>query len=760
MDSTFDENHRARELLGRMTLEEKAALVVGRDLWTTQPVERLGIRSIWLSDGPHGLRKVSIPTWESRKSEPATCFPTESALAASWDVELAREVGRAIGIEAQALDVQIVLAPGVNLKRSPLGGRNFEYFSEDPVLAGELAAAYVNGLQGEGVGASLKHFVANENETDRFSADSIVDERTLRELYLRPFEIVVEKANPWTVMAAYNRLNGTYCAENRWLLHNVLKTDWGFRGIVISDWLAVNDRVAGIEAGLHLQMPDGPTAASVVSAARSGQLDEGRLDEVVAELLAVILRADANRRPDVQVDDEEHNRLARRVAGDCIVLLKNNDGMLPLGGDQLRSVAVIGAFAKTPRIQGAGSSLVSPTRIENAYHELEALLEPTGHVTYASGYSADETPDPELLAEARAIAKQATSAIVFVGLPAGFEAEGVDRSHLDLPAAHNALVETVLAVQPNSVIVLTNGAAVRMPWAARAPAIVESWLGGQAVGGAIADVLLGRVNPSGKLAETFPMRLADTPSYLSFPNAGHDRVPFTEGLFTGYRWYDAREIEPLFPFGHGLSYTTFQYSDLSVDKPVMDADGLVHASITVRNTGSCSGSEVVQLYLHDCQPEAPRPVRELKAFTKISLEPGASGRVRFELRERDFATYDQERARWVAHAGVYEIQIGASSRDIRLAARVTLEGTALPPARLTRLSYVREWLDHPKGRPLLEPLVSPLAGSPNLPLLDDLPIAKLLILGVISEDDLELMLATANGSDSPTHLPASSRRSH
>ena len=597
---TQTKTSRVAETLAQLTLEEKAALTVGRDAWTTVPIERLGVPSVWLSDGPTGLRKArGVEDMGLGASVPATCFPTESALGASWDVDLVCAVAGAIASEAQAEGVHVVLGPGVNLKRSPLCGRNFEYFAEDPVLSGELAAAFVTGLQEQGVGACVKHLVANESETDRMITDSVVNERALRELYLRPFEIAIAKAAPWSLMAAYNRLNGTYCAEHPRLLRDIVAGEWGYSGVVISDWFAVNDRAAGVAAGLHLQMPSAPTADAVVAAVREGHLAEERLDEIVCALLVFISKAGAARRQGAPADLDAHHRLARRAAGESVVLLKNEGALLPLEGDALSEVAVIGLFAREPRYQGAGSSQVVPTRpAETLHDELVALIGPTGRVTYAAGYGEDGVADPALLDEAREAAQRARTAVVVVGLPGSYEEEGADRARLDLPPGHTALVEAVLEAQPRAVVVLLNGSAVTLPWAERSPALVEGWLGGQAGGGAIADVLLGRVNPSGKLAETFPARLEDTPAYLSFPDDGTGRVPFAEGLFTGYRWYDARRIAPLFPFGHGLSYTTFSYSDLTVEQPAAPGrDGAgrtVAVSLTVRNTGGRAGREVVQ----------------------------------------------------------------------------------------------------------------------------------------------------------------------
>ncbi|HEY8686740.1 MAG TPA: glycoside hydrolase family 3 protein, partial [Chloroflexota bacterium] len=555
-NATSVPNTRIEELLDQLTVEEKVSLTVGRDVWTTQAIERLGIPSIWLSDGPSGLRRaVTSSDFGLGDSLAATCFPTESALAASWDLDLLREVGEAMGTECQAQGVQILLAPGVNLKRSPLGGRNFEYYSEDPVLSGELAAAFMTGVQSQGVGACLKHLVANEQETGRMYADSVVDARTLRELYLRAFEIAINKGNPWSVMAAYNRLDGTYCTENGFLLRDVLRQEWGFEGFVVSDWGAVNDRVARIDAGCNLEMPGGQPTHDIVAAVQDGRLDAGCLDEIVRELLAVILRADSSRRPNATFDPDAHHRLARRAASESVVLLKNDGGVLPLQSkqsNQITQIAVIGDFARSPRFQGSGSSEVVPTKVDNAYDELVRLAGAGTEVTFAPGYGEVNEPDPALLAAAQATAGQAAVAVVFVGLPGFSETEGVDRKHIDLPESHNALVEAVLEVQPKVVVVLTNGSAVAMPWATRVTAIVEGWLAGQAGGGAIADVLLGVVNPSGKLSETFPLRLKDTPAYEDFPGEPAHCL-YGERLWTGYRWYDARDIEPLFPFGHGLS---------------------------------------------------------------------------------------------------------------------------------------------------------------------------------------------------------------
>jgi beta-glucosidase len=757
---------RVAEVLAQMTLEEKAALTVGRDAWNTQPIERLGVPSVWVSDGPTGLRKATSGADMSLgHNVPATCFPTESALGASWDVDLVREVGRAIAAESQAAGVQVLLGPGVNLKRSPLCGRNFEYFSEDPVLSGELAAAYVGGLQERGVGGCLKHLVANESETDRMITSSEVDERTLRELYLRPFEIAVAKANPWSMMAAYNRLNGVYCAENPHLLRDIVAGEWGYQGIIMSDWFAVNDRAAGVAAGLHLQMPAAPTADGVVAAVQAGRLAEARLDEIIRALLTFVFKAAAARRPDTPVDLAAHHQLARRVAGESVVLLKNEGGLLPLESEALTELALIGTFAREPRYQGAGSSQVVPARpVETIHDELSRLIGAAGRVAYAAGYATDGATNATLLQEAQEAARQAAVAVVVVGLPGSYEEEGADRRHIDLPPGHNALVEAVLEVQPRTVVVLVNGSAVALPWVDRVPALVEGWLGGQAGGGALADVLLGHINPSGKLAETFPVRLADTPAYLNFPDDGTGRVPFGEGLFTGYRWYDARHITPLFPFGHGLAYTTFEYSELTVEQPSGPDAGPVTVALRLRNTGTRAGREVVQLYVREQRPRLVRPAKELKAFAKVALAPGEETEVRFQLGTRDFAVYDPRVAAWTVAGGVFDLLVGASSRDIRLHHRLTLEAGRQPRVPLGRLSPLRDWTRNPASqahlRPVLDRLQRDLFGAHPIDTAEgdrlgemmngfvaDMPIAKLVMFGRLTEQELAQLIAVANAGE-------------
>ncbi|MCO5217025.1 MAG: glycoside hydrolase family 3 C-terminal domain-containing protein [Thermomicrobiales bacterium] len=741
-----DFSEKIDSLIPQLTLEEKANLTVGRDMWSTYPVERLGIPSVVMTDGPTGVRMAASSGENIGHSIPATCFPTASGLASSWNRDLLSEVGRTIGIEAQALGVQTLLGPGLNQKRSPLGGRNFEYLSEDPVLAGELAAAFVNGIQGEGVGACPKHYVANESETNRMFSDAIIDERVLRENYLHAFEVAVKKSAPWTIMESYNKVNGEYVAENKRLLHDILKEEWGFDGIVISDWSAVNDRVGGIRAGLHLQMPTAPTAWRVVEAVNNGALDEARLDEIVRDLLHYVFTADAAKKSDVTFSEDEHHRIARAAAAESITLLQNDGDLLPLSPSA--QVAVIGEFARKPRYQGGGSSEVNPTRVEVLYDELSAAY--GNDLPYAAGYHGEETSD-ELLAEAVETAKAADIAVVVIGLPDSYETEGRDRSHIDLPDAHNTLVSRVHEVQPNTVVVLINGSAVDLSWVSYVPAIVEGWLTGQGSGGAIADVLTGTVNPSGKLAESFPWRIEDTPTYTSFWPDAHGVIPFSEGVFYGYRWYDTRDIEPHFPFGHGLSYTTFEYSDLELSTDTYTEGEPLEVRVTITNTGDRVGKEVVQLYLHEHQSRFPRAVRELKDFAKVELAPGESKVVTFSLDGTAFAQWDTAVPSWVVNPGTFDVIVGASSRDLRLETSLEVISTSLPKKVYTRETPLGDFMKIPAIEAIVRDQFRQRMGDG--PLMEMIllfvistPIGKMAYNGQITEEQLQGMIALANGS--------------
>ncbi|HEY6676218.1 MAG TPA: glycoside hydrolase family 3 C-terminal domain-containing protein [Terrimicrobium sp.] len=707
---------RAKELVNRMTLEEKAILLTGNGWWATHPIDRLGVPSISITDGPHGVRKSQGAGLST--SVPATCFPTASALSCSWDADLVREVGVALGEESQAINVHILLGPGINMKRSPLGGRNFEYFSEDPVLAGRLAAAYIEGVQSQGVGTSLKHYAVNNQEFERMATSSNVDERTLHEIYLPAFEIAVRDGKPWTVMSSYNLVNGVYASEHEELLRDILRRNWGFAGFVVSDWGGINDRVAGLKAGTNLEMPGSGryNANKIIQAVQSGVLSTEQLDEAVTEVLAVILKAHDGHKADVSLDVDAHHALARRAASESIVLLQNVDRLLPLNVNELRRIAIIGAFARLPRYQGSGSSQVNPTKVSNAYDELVKIAGNDQKFVYAVGYNSEGEVTERLLDEARKAAVRAEVAIVFAGLPDSYESEGFDRASLDMPLGHKQLIEAVASVQPSVAVVLMNGSAVTMPWADRVKAIVEAWLGGQAGGGAIADVLTGAVNPSGKLAETFPNSIYDTPTFPHFP-ARNRHANYGEGIFIGYRHYDTKNLQPLFPFGFGLSYTTFAYTGIRASaSSIKDSDDLT-VEVSVKNTGPVAGKEVIQLYLREQHPLVLRPEKELRAFQKVALSPGEEKTVTFRLSKRDFAYYDTAVRTWSVRSGDFDILAGGSSRDLPLKATVAVQATDIRYPQLTRTSMLKDFQNHPKGRAFYGELLE--ATGMEIPSLDE-----------------------------------------
>jgi len=694
-------------LLSELTLAEKASLTSGSSFWYTAPVERLGIPRIMVSDGPHGLRAqpgegdhVGLGG-----SLPATCFPTASAVASSWNPDLLRRIGEALAQEARAANLSVILGPGINMKRSPLCGRNFEYFSEDPYLAGELGVGIVDGIQSRGVGTSVKHFAANNQETDRLRVDAQVDERTLREIYFPAFERIVKTSRPWTIMCSYNKINGLSASENPWLLTTVLRDEWGYRGLVVSDWGAVYHRVPAIKAGLDLEMPpDLPRSPDQVAAAvRAGELDESVLDARVRTVLELVDKGTSVLELDEDFDADAHHALARAAAAESIVLLKNDGPILPLA--PTTRIAVVGEFARTPRFQGAGSSQVNPTRVDTVLDELTAAF---GEVSFAPGYGIGDTGDDEaLLAEAVQAAAAAETVVMLIGLPGADESEGFDRTHMNLPVNQVAALHAVAAANPNLVVVMVNGSTVVLgdvgPYAR---ALVEAWLGGQAAGGAIADVLSGAVNPSGRLAETVPHRLADNSSYLNFP--GDSRVVrYGEGLFIGYRGYDAAALDVAFPFGFGLSYTTFAVSELgvAVSGSVQQGDLTAQVTVTVANTGAVAGAEVVQVYVRDVEASVARPVRELKGFVKVSLEPGESRQVTVTLDQRAFSFWSELLGRWVVEAGEFAVEVGHHSRDLPLIGTVAVDAPSIAPP-LTADSTLHEWMADPQGLALIEEAVA------------------------------------------------------
>jgi beta-glucosidase len=734
-------------LLTELTLAEKASLTSGSSFWYTTPVERLGIPRIMVSDGPHGLRAqpgdgdhVGLGG-----SLPATCFPTASAVASAWNPDLLHRIGQALAQEARACNLSVILGPGVNMKRSPLCGRNFEYFSEDPFLAGELAVGIVGGIQSRGVGTSVKHYAVNNQETDRLRVDAQVDERTLREIYLPAFERVVRAEQPWTVMCSYNTVNGLPASENRWLLTTVLREEFGFEGLVVSDWGAVYHRVRALQAGLDLEMPPalGRSPEAVVDAVKTGEVAPEVLDARVRTVLELVAKGMPVLDLDESFDADAHHALAREAAAESVVLLKN-DGLLPLATGA--RIAVIGEFARTPRFQGAGSSQVTPTRVDVLLDELRAVH---GDVPFAAGYRIDgidgdgtggAPDDAALLAEAERVAGSADTVVMMIGLPAADESEGYDRTHLFLPANQLAALRVVATANPNVVVVLVNGSTVVLgDVVPHARALLEAWLGGQAAGGAIADVLTGAVNPSGRLAETVPHRLEDNSSYLNFPGDSQV-VRYGEGLFIGYRGYDKAAQDVAFPFGFGLSYTSFELSDLEVTARGSVAQGTFGAdvTVTVTNTGATAGAEVVQVYVQDVESTVARPVRELKGFTKVRLAAGASRTVTIALDQRAFAFWSVRHGRWAVEAGDFVIGVGPHSRDLPLTGTITVEAPGLA-APLTRDSTLKEWMDDPIGRQLIEQEIA--KGQPAgamdpelLPVIGTMPMSTLANFGGMSLD--------------------------
>lgn len=685
-----------KKLVNELTLEEKASLCSGADFWHTKAIDRLNIPAAMVSDGPHGIRKQEsladhMGVAESIK---AIGFPTASAMACSFDRDLLHKVGDALGEECVAEDLAVLLGPGINMKRSPICGRNFEYYSEDPVVAGELGAAFVNGVQEHGVGTSLKHFAANNQEWRRMSISAEIDERTLREIYLAAFETVVKKAQPWTIMCSYNRINGVYSCENDWLLNKVLRDEWGFEGLVMTDWGAMDERVPSLKAGLDLEMPDchGETDKLIVKAVQSGELEESVLDTAVERILTMVdkyLTARKGIDPASMVhplpssvergyDVAAHHALARTTAEQSAVLLKNED-ILPLQKD--KKIAFIGEFAKVPRIQGGGSSHINNTWIESA---LDAVGD---SVSYAQGFHIDEeTTDETLLQEAITLAKESDVAVIFAGLPDSFESEGFDRTHLNMPANQNELIARISEVQPNVVVVLHSGSPIAMPWLDKVAGVLQMYLAGQASGGAAVNLLFGDATPCGKLAETFPLHLEDNPSYLNFPG-NREKVCYQEGVFIGYRYYDKKKMDVLFPFGYGLSYTDFTYSNMKVTvngKNAADVDVIketdeIVVSADITNTGNCDGAEIVQLYIKNPVVYEIRPEKELRDFAKVFLKAGETKTVTFMLNARAFSYYETRIHDWYAESGDYEILLASSSRDIRLQYTVSITGSKKIP---------------------------------------------------------------------------------
>lgn len=691
-----------KELIKQMTLEEKASLCSGLNFWNTKPIERLNIPSIMMTDGPHGLRKQAAVSDHLglNESVKSTCFPTASALACSFDRDLLKELGVALGKECQAEDVSIILGPGTNIKRSPLCGRNFEYYSEDPYLSSEMAKYQIQGTQSQGVGTSLKHFAANNQEHRRMTIDTIVDERALREIYLASFESAIKEAQPWTVMCAYNKLNGEYCSENYRLLTEILRDEWGFEGFVVSDWGSVNDRDKGLHAGLELQMPaDGGVGDSViVDAIKNNKISEDDLDKAVERILNIILKSIESKKENATYSKEEHHELARKIARECMVLLKNEEKILPLKKNE--KIAIIGELATKVRYQGGGSSHINPTKLDNTYEEILKFVG-SENVKYSRGYdlSIDDSID-ELVEEAKNIASEVDKVVLFIGLPERYESEGFDRTHLNIPRNQNELIKELKSINENIVVVLSNGSPIEMPFVDDVKGILEAYLTGQASGKAICDILYGEANPSGKLAETFPLKLSDNPSFLNFPGEVN-KVEYKEGIFVGYRYYDKKDMDVLFPFGHGLSYTNFEYSDLKLSDYIIDDNQNVTISIKVKNTGDVYGKEIVQLYVRDIESSVIRPEKELKGFEKVGLKPGEEKEVTFQLNKRSFAYYNTDINDWHVESGEFEILIGKSSREIVLKESITVNSTKVIQTFVTKNTALIDIINYPQVQEII-----------------------------------------------------------
>ena len=737
------------EIISKLTLEEKAGLCSGADFWHTKSVDRLGVPSVMVSDGPHGLRKQDLTGEDPNNSIEAVCFPAACATACSFDRELMYGMGEALGEECLAEDISVILGPAVNIKRSPLCGRNFEYVSEDPYLAGELSASYINGVQSRNVGTSIKHFAANSQETARMYCSSDMTERTLREIYFPAFETAVKKSQPHTVMCSYNLINGVYSSENDWLLNKVLRDEWGFEGYVVSDWGAVNDRVKGLAAGLDLEMPasGGLNDAKIVKAVKSGELSEELLDKAVKRILTQVYRYHDNKTDGHVFDRQADHKKAADIARESIVLLKN-EGALPLPSNGAK-LAFIGEFAQNPRIQGGGSSHINTKNISNALESAKKLCD----ISYAKGFNREENDtDTALLEEAVTLCKNSDAVIIFAGLPDSFESEGYDRTHMRMPDCQNELIERACEVNDNVIVVLHNGSPVEMPWNDKVSAVLEVYLCGEATGEATADILFGNANPCGKLAETIPMKLSDTPCALTFPGRRHEY--YGEGVFVGYRYYDKKEMQVRYPFGHGLSYTEFEYSDLRLSANEVSDDDILTVSVNVTNTGNCFGKEIVQLYVADKTGFAVRPLQELKGFDKVALNPGETKTVTFKLDSRAFSYFNEELGSWYAPNGKYEIRIGKSSRNICLTAGLVHTTSVRLPFKAHENTVFSDFMDLPEGKEAMElllPMISQglLGGSHFDPkmhrgMIEGMPLRQIRSFGGISDKLLQQAIDTLN----------------
>lgn len=733
-----------KKLVASMTLEEKAGMCSGADFWNTKAVERLGIPGVMMSDGPHGIRKQEgeADHLGLNESVEAVCFPAACATASSFDVDLIRQMGEILGEECQAEDLSMLLGPAVNIKRSPLCGRNFEYFSEDPYLTGKMAAAYINGVQSWDVGTSIKHFAVNNQEYKRMCVSSEVSERAFREIYLPAFEEAVKEAQPKTVMCSYNKINGVFASENEDLLTKILRDEWGFEGYVVTDWGAVNDRVKGLKAGVDLEMPStgGYNDKKIVEAVKSGELDEKVLNRAVERMLKVIFSYVDHRHSEAVFDRDKDHEKSVEIETECAVLLENN-GVLPMKEEQ--KIVYIGEFAEKPRYQGGGSSHINSSKVVSA---LEAAQEKNRNVTYVKGFSSERDEiEAQEVEKAVQAAKEADIAVVFAGLPDAFESESYDRKDMKLPVCQNHLIEEVAKVQPNLVVMLHNGSPVETPWAEQTAAILELYLGGQGVGEACDRLLYGQANPSGRLAESFPLRIEDNPSYLSFGGDGKT-VDYTEGVYVGYRYYEAKKQPVRWAFGHGLSYTEFKYDHLTVSSKELDDENEIIVEVDVTNVGACAGKEVVQLYVADKNGTVNRPVKELKGFTKLFLQPRETKKAQMKISARDLSFYNEEIKDWYAPSGTYEILIGHASDDIRISCEVSFTTKKQLPFQVTGTTTIGELLADSRTAAATMELLAPLQQNGEngeetseadqqmiQAILEGLPLKSLSIAGVTGE---------------------------
>ncbi len=696
-----------RELVAQMTLEEKASLLSGADFWHTKGVARLGVEPIMMSDGPHGLRKQDeqVDHLGLNDSIKAVCFPAASATTASFDRSVVKTLGEAIGDECQHEQLAVSLGPAINIKRSPLCGRNFEYMSEDPYLAGEMAVSMILGEQSRDIGVSVKHFAMNNQEHRRMSSDSVVDERAMREIYLPAFEKAAKEGKAWTFMCSYNKVNGEYASQNKWLLTTLLRDEWGFDGLVMSDWGAVSNRPLGVEAGLDLEMPGsrGINDAEIVKAVREGRLDEHYVDQCAERVVALSQKYHSAKRPDTPWNKAAHHRLAGELAAQCMVLLKNEDSILPLSDE---NILIVGEFADKPRFQGGGSSHINCCEITS----LLKAVEDKPNVSYQQGYAIDsDSVDPALHASAVDAARTADKVVIVAGLPDSYESEGYDRKHMQMPANQNQLIADIAAVNPNVIVLLYNGSPVEMPWVDQVKGLIEGYLAGQNVGYANRTVLFGEVNPSGRLPETLPRRLEDTPCFLTYGGEGNTAI-YNEGIFVGYRYYDKKKTDVLFPFGYGLSYTHFLYSNLSVSAESITDQETLTVQVDVTNDGPVCGKEVVQLYVSDPESSVFRPLRELKGFDKIELQPGETKTVSFTLDARSFAFWSTKIHDWFVESGSYDIQICSDSRTVLLEKRIEVQGSREIPVTFTEDSIFMDILAHPRASKVAQAMLQASAG--------------------------------------------------